>query len=297
MGFWINTVNILFAFPYLGELGWEIGNWLPYVFWHAQRQAYDVIYVGTRAGREALYSGLMQYTSSVRASVSIGFEDATECNVFLRERPEAWHHWRRVCAAAAEEANTLAHAGNSVRRLSLPSMSTRMFNTPRAERTAPVFADFSITRTDIAPGTVVMHVRALTRSPRKNTKPEQIAAVREFCRKAGLPLVLVGTDQTQLVDNGYGTNLMNRTNMADLIGIFQRAALVVGSSSGPMHLAAAVGVPHIVWGGERTDVATRYADTWNLRRTPCRVLTLKWKVHVPSLKLAMAETLNVKTKT
>ena len=45
------------------------------------------------------------------------------------------------------------------------------------------------------------------------------------------------------------TNLSGKTTLRDLIGIFSQARLTMGPDSGPMHLAAATGVPVIsLWG-------------------------------------------------
>jgi heptosyltransferase II len=45
------------------------------------------------------------------------------------------------------------------------------------------------------------------------------------------------------------TNLSGKTTLRDLIGIFAHARLAMGPDSGPMHLAAAVGVPVVsLWG-------------------------------------------------
>jgi lipopolysaccharide heptosyltransferase II len=45
------------------------------------------------------------------------------------------------------------------------------------------------------------------------------------------------------------TNLTGQTSLRDLIGIFQRAAFALGPDSGPMHIAAATGIPVIsLWG-------------------------------------------------
>ncbi len=45
------------------------------------------------------------------------------------------------------------------------------------------------------------------------------------------------------------TNLTGQTGLRELIGIFQRARIAMGPDSGPMHVAAAVGVPVVsLWG-------------------------------------------------
>ena len=45
------------------------------------------------------------------------------------------------------------------------------------------------------------------------------------------------------------TNLVGQTSLRDLIGIFQCARFAIGPDSGPMHIAAAAGIPVIsLWG-------------------------------------------------
>ena len=45
------------------------------------------------------------------------------------------------------------------------------------------------------------------------------------------------------------TNLTSHTSLRDLIGIFQQAKFAIGPDSGPMHIAAATGIPVIsLWG-------------------------------------------------
>jgi ADP-heptose:LPS heptosyltransferase len=56
---------------------------------------------------------------------------------------------------------------------------------------------------------------------------------REVTHQAGVPV----------------TNLAGQTGLRELIGIFQRARVAMGPDSGPMHVAAAVGVPVVsLWG-------------------------------------------------
>lgn len=48
---------------------------------------------------------------------------------------------------------------------------------------------------------------------------------------------------------GAATNLVGKTSLRDLVPVFERASCALGSDSGPMHIAAAVGCPVIsLWG-------------------------------------------------
>lgn len=72
----------------------------------------------------------------------------------------------------------------------------------------------------------------------------------------GMDVVLIGgrsevdfaQELTQTVKAGI-TNLTGQTSLRDLIGIFSRARFAMGPDSGPMHIAAATGIPVIsLWG-------------------------------------------------
>lgn len=47
------------------------------------------------------------------------------------------------------------------------------------------------------------------------------------------------------------------------IGMMRKSRLVVGESSGPMHLASLCRVPHLVWGDSANNLRRRYEETWN----------------------------------
>ena len=92
--------------------------------------------------------------------------------------------------------------------------------------------------------------------------PESVAAViRELTRPAGgsPPLfpVLIGAPEEAAIadavmrdlDGLEALNLVGRTRLRDLIGIFGECAVAFGPDSGPMHIAAAVGCPVVsLWG-------------------------------------------------
>jgi ADP-heptose:LPS heptosyltransferase len=56
------------------------------------------------------------------------------------------------------------------------------------------------------------------------------------------------------------TNLTGQTSLRDLIGIFSRAQFALGPDSGPMHIAAATGIPVISLWGAMARSAQRRGD-------------------------------------
>lgn len=63
--------------------------------------------------------------------------------------------------------------------------------------------------------------------------------------------------------------------LRDLVNRLRASRLVVGPSSGPMHLAALCGVPHVVWSGNARD-RIRYRELWNPLQVKHRLLK-GWK--------------------
>lgn len=96
-----------------------------------------------------------------------------------------------------------------------------------------------------------------SRWPSRFWFPQATAEVAQALqREYGMGVVLVGGQgevafarQVCAATRGKLTNLSGKTMLRDLIGIFSRARLTMGPDSGPMHLAAATGVPVIsLWG-------------------------------------------------
>jgi hypothetical protein len=141
---------------------------------------------------------------------------------------------------------------------------------------------------EIAGDAVVMHLRMLHRSPQKNTSQLSIDAVSEWCDHNGKKLIFVGNVNDKF-HNECGINLTNSTTLDDLIAIYNCASFVIGSSSGPMHLAAYTKTPHIVWGGGSDNIRDRYTKHWNPHNTPCQFLTPMWYVKRDILHAAMTK--------
>jgi lipopolysaccharide heptosyltransferase II len=96
-----------------------------------------------------------------------------------------------------------------------------------------------------------------SRWPSRFWFPQATAEVAQALQQEyGMAVVLVGgqsevgfAQEVCVATNGELTNLSGKTTLRDLIGIFSRARLAMGPDSGPMHIAAATGIPVIsLWG-------------------------------------------------
>ena len=100
----------------------------------------------------------------------------------------------------------------------------------------------------------------------------------------GLPLVYIGSDADRLHAAQVGLapgegfmSLAGETTVEELIAILTEAELVVAMDSGPMHIAAALGVPIVaIWGPTPTDWLP-YADDAIIVRSaqPCECTGLR----------------------
>ncbi|HXG19167.1 MAG TPA: lipopolysaccharide heptosyltransferase II [Methylomirabilota bacterium] len=96
-----------------------------------------------------------------------------------------------------------------------------------------------------------------SRWPSRFWFPEATAAVaRSLIHHYGMGVVLLGGQDeapfAQEIADAVGadvTDLTGKTSLRDLVGIFAQARFALGPDSGPMHIAAATGIPVIsLWG-------------------------------------------------
>jgi ADP-heptose:LPS heptosyltransferase len=103
-------------------------------------------------------------------------------------------------------------------------------------------------------------------------RPEKRWPAQNFAALAaglGMPAVIVGGQAeaalaAQICAVAPGSvDLTGRTTLLELAGVIAQASLAVGNDTGPMHLAAALGVPSVVLFGGASDpalTAPRYPD-------------------------------------
>ena len=94
----------------------------------------------------------------------------------------------------------------------------------------------------IPPGGIVLHPFA--RGAGKSMDAGAIRAfVSAFQEKSTRPIVVVGMGELPASLPAGVVDLSGKTSLAELIGVLRAARFVVSMDSGPMHLAAAIGVP------------------------------------------------------
>ena len=100
--------------------------------------------------------------------------------------------------------------------------------------------------------------------PAKRWFPERYAVLADrLVREADAEVLLLGSSSEATIAQEISTqmsqdahNLVGRTDLSSLIGIISRCQLMVGNDSGPMHLAAALGIPQVAVFGSTDEKAT-----------------------------------------
>ena len=120
---------------------------------------------------------------------------------------------------------------------------------------------------------VVIHARNCKKYGQhtRNYDPRHFAYI---VRKLGVKACCVGTQ----ADYIEGTEDKRNAGIEMISDIMASSKVVIGPSSGPMHLASLCGTPHVVFSGNSKERAIkctnkeRYTNLWNPFNTPCTVL-------------------------
>lgn len=281
-------MRVLYVYPNYGELGWQVMCWMPHVLWEFRENGpFDHTFASVREGHEGLYPFIDEFETFNEHA------DCTEGNAFVLHRPDAYKHYKQHCERCDISVKKLGQSGHDVHVVRLPAKNYRYHRFKERHRVfehiQPSSECLGRWRSSINSDAVIFHLRHIKRSTKKNTPLDAYRAAARWAEKNNKQFVTVGNTQGAKIKFPIsGTNLLNKTTIDDLIAIFKLGGMVVGSSSGPMHLAAAVGTPHVVWGGGRNSIRERYLKEWNKLGTPVDHLTTKFSVDTAKLARAMS---------
>jgi hypothetical protein len=284
--------KILYVGPFVGELGWEIGNWIPHVNWVKYRKGpFDKTIAYCKPDHKVLYDADKYLPLIIN-------EGQTECNAFLREYPDCYTWYKQIRSNFHADVAKLRAKGNEVITVELPIERYRIHGF-KHKRWVPIYPDPVLIekwRKRVGYGFVLCPVRAYGRSPQKNTPTQAYEFIHRWSLDNAGGFVTIGK-QYDAPEGAKkcpeypvrGRNLMGKTTLADVAALMRLSMFVVGSSTGPMHMAAQLGAPHIVWGGGQSSIGRRYTSKWNRLGTPCLYLGTKWSPDLKELGKAMDE--------
>lgn len=243
-------MKIAFAGPWIGEFGWEIMTWIPYL--RKLSRNYDKMYISTFEGVEALYRGFHckiefrpheseQSRTDDWVGADLGKKNAREI-----EEPVPIEHIRAIKDYRVD--------GEYVRYGS------------------PVVKDVS----------VLFHARGIEKGASKNWPREKWEKLAKEFPGARCVGSVGDLSVCEYVYNDYGLEI--------LIDVIASASIVIGGSSGVMHLALMCGTRVCTWGecsnfGDTLE--NRYKETWNPFGTPVTWVGDTWNPEVEDVMKAL----------
>jgi len=221
-------MGIAFAGPWIGEFGWEIMMWVPYL--RKLSHDYDKMYISTFPGVEALYSG---FHCAVEF-IPHGYTERTD-------------DWTNPAKAPSP--------------LSIPDDVTDVIKMIKQYKVDGEYIRYgSPVIKDVA---VLFHARGIEEGAFKNWPVEKWEVlVKEFPGA-----ISIGSNNDLHVPGTQDCRSVSLDSLEHLMDLIASAAIVIGQSSGVMHLASLCGTPQLVWADNKTyfnePLEKRYKETWN----------------------------------
>lgn len=210
--------NII-AGPWLGEFGWELMRWQG-IFRKLSMDGWNV-YMIARDGHQELYK---DYVKQFIPAESFGFNTKGET--------DGWRINNEVPSLTMDQRNTICPGAKYVSAAVCMQISKQEFIKYEPE--------YKLGAYDI-----LIHARSTNKVETKyrNWSEENW---NTLCGKLNLDTAFIGSEYGAYANCDYGDDLRG-LDLKRLITIMCNSKLIIGPSSGPMHLASLCGTPHVYW--------------------------------------------------
>lgn len=261
----VEEKRILVAGPFVGELGFELGNWAPHILYESIR-GQEEVHVFTRPGRECLYPFAKKFILKDFPNTN------ADCNWLWSPgnniQKDITNHdiWIKELEKYAQNLKS----ENIVRTL----ISNHSINGVLYDNTVKSKITYTGIKKEywdnVLPKTkrIILTFRGYHRGARKNSDVDFYNRIIDWLKNKGYSGIVVGSDEGKYSKNIKGISFINQTNLDDLISIYRVSDLAVGFTTGIIHLASACCLPHVSWGGD-----LRFFNAMNLNNTWYKLLT------------------------
>jgi hypothetical protein len=235
-------VKILVAGPWVGEFGWELFCWQGYI--RNLSKDYDRTVIISRKGHKFLYEDFcdkyIEYNSPVeKANMWLGTVDQNFVNKVLKEE-RATHHQKPFNIGYSTSAKGTA-------------ISNQKFNSQKFHKYEANGIDKKYD--------IILHARNKFVGSVRNWDYNNWNRLVGLLKK-DYSIATVGTKEAFGFE---GIDDYRNVVIEDTVSLFNRTKLVVGQSSGALHLASLSGAPHFVWSDHTNEL--RYKEHWNPFKT------------------------------
>lgn len=270
-----NKENVLLAGPWIGEFGWELFCWQGYL--RARSQEFDRVIVVSRPEMAPLYADF--------------------CDEFIPYTPKGVGISGFKCVGHSEWPDI---SGQRDYREYLSGNFYIGYNRDHPARSSKAFFGqkfFKYGKCDPSLAhDVVMHIRQTSKNKsdiRNGWELDVWKAYLERLRQAG-PYKVCCIGDPASAGMLEGCTDMRGLPLDRLFDLLASSRVLVGPSSGPMHLGSLCGCPHVVWSGVEEN-RPKYEKYWNPFDTAVKYIHHpNWK---PEVELALRHTLEMMEST
>jgi len=230
--------NILLAGPWVGEFGWELFCWQGYV--RKLSKNYDKTIILSRSGHEFLYEDFADefYSfDSATSKANMWLGEINEMSLNLLTRNIIYnHHIKPFNIGFGINGNTTIIIDSAFNQQDFIKYQANTID-----------KEFDI----------LVHARNKVVGSNRNWDFNKWQSLIDLLKKE-FKIGVIGTDEAFHLK---GTEDLRNISITDLVSVMNRTELVIGQSSGPLHLASLCGTPHFVW----SDITNkeRYEKYWN----------------------------------
>lgn len=244
----------LYAGPWTGEFGWELCSWNPSI--RRIAQDYEHVTVEIQPGMEYLYEFADKIIFNPRGP---DFDMYTGVPTKIPFKPDGdtkaitpSFFWKKH---ARSEFRAIKHAN---RGHMLHPKEWRRYGTENPQKVASIMCAWRGKK----------HFRGRSYPEKQYPEDRCIELANKFLEKGFSVACYGGMDNLHV----EGTVDFRGVALVDLCGALSQAELVIGPSSGTIHLASLCGAPHVTWYGRPVVSMDRYLSYWNPFETPVTFL-------------------------
>lgn len=237
--------DVLLAGPWIGEFGWELFVWQAYI--RSVAHKYKKIIVSSRRGHEFLYEDFS--TEFIPVDVP---KDALSDSWFCRGVSDDFAE--KLASGVKHDARIPA---KNIGFLYHGDGTAQIKDGFRQQKFIKYKSDSLDKSFDI-----IIHPRNKNLGDKRNWSREKWQTLVDLLVK-DFSIAVIGNHEAHQLDNAED---YRNISIRDSVSLINRTKLVVGQSSGPLHLASLSGTPHLVWSSEHN--RNRYIDYWNPFKTP-----------------------------
>lgn len=249
-------MKILLAGPWVGEFGWELFCWQAFI--RTLSKKYDKTIILGRSGNQFLYEDFSS-DYHIYNLPSNAWSDSWFCKEVPLQK--MFDYIKEVNFKYTDVVTPYNHShltlNNIPIRYPLPTYIQYTSDTINENY------DF------------ILHPRNKKVGNDRNWNRDNWMLLVDKLLNDGYRIASIGTNEAFQLD---GVDDYRNIPLEDTISLLNRCSMVIGQSSGPMHLASLCKTNHFVWSSEKN--RNRYENIWNPFKTNCYFYNVGWQPEV-----------------